>query len=155
MTESVVTKKLGAEELAAAIISGVVQGQKVGNGQDRINNLKAMGYTETEIRAAQDIINKNLAKTTSTTSENSKKQTATTSSKAYVIKSLPIIQNDSKGEVVTILQKTLKALGFYTGTIDGVAGAMTVTAIKAAQKAWGITVDGSFGPNSWTKLLNS
>lgn len=155
VTESVVTKKLNAEELAAAIISGVVQGQKVGNGQDRINNLKAMGYTETEIRAAQDIINKNLAKTTSTTSENSKKQTATTSSKAYVIKSLPIIQNDSKGEVVTILQKTLKALGFYTGTIDGVAGAMTVTAIKAAQKAWGITVDGSFGPNSWTKLLNS
>ena len=69
------------------------------------------------------------------------------------IGALPAIQNGAKGDIVKILQTELKRLGFYTGDIDGSAGPMTVNAIKAAQKAWGISVDGSFGPQSWKKLL--
>ena len=69
------------------------------------------------------------------------------------INALPAIQSGSKGEVVKILQTELQRQGFYTGSIDGQAGPLTVTAIKNAQKAWGLNVDGSFGPKSWNKLL--
>lgn len=57
-----VTKKLSAQALAEAIIAKNVHGHNVGNGQERIDNLKAMGYTETEIKAAQEIINAIFAK---------------------------------------------------------------------------------------------
>ncbi|WP_204103399.1 MULTISPECIES: glucose-6-phosphate dehydrogenase assembly protein OpcA [Spirulina sp. CCY15215] len=39
-------------------------------------------------------------------------------------------------------QQYLSALGFYTGPIDGIAGARTESAIKAAQKAYGLSITG-------------
>ncbi len=39
-------------------------------------------------------------------------------------------------------QQLLAALGFYTGPIDGIAGARTESAIKAAQKAYGFELTG-------------
>jgi peptidoglycan hydrolase-like protein with peptidoglycan-binding domain len=44
------------------------------------------------------------------------------------------------------MQEELKEAGFYTGPVDGLYGAATVAAIKAAQKAQGLTVDGIYGP---------
>lgn len=51
--------KLSAAELAAEIKAG-----KWGNGQARKDNLKAAGYTDAEITAAQNIVNKGAVKTT-------------------------------------------------------------------------------------------
>jgi glucose-6-phosphate dehydrogenase assembly protein OpcA len=44
------------------------------------------------------------------------------------------------------IQSLLAALGFYTGPIDGIAGPRMNSAIKSAQKAYGLTVTGQSNP---------
>ena len=50
------------------------------------------------------------------------------------------------------IQTKLKALGYYTGAIDGIAGTYTIAAVKAFQKAKGLLVDGVCGPVTIAKL---
>jgi len=45
-----------------------------------------------------------------------------------------------------IIQTRLKALGYYTGAVDGIAGYYTILAVKRFQKAKGLLVDGIVGP---------
>lgn len=144
-----VAKKLTAEQLADAILAGSLDGKKIGNGTDRINNLKAAGYTEAEIRAAQDIVNERLIGKAPTV-----KEPDTSEVRKAIAQSFKTIQQGSTGETVEVLQKALKTLGFYTGDIDGWVGYYTVQAIKDAQRAWGLTPDGIFGVKSWSKLLD-
>lgn len=70
-----------------------------------------------------------------------------------IAKCMPVIAKGSNGDMVKVLQTILKELGYYSALIDGDCGNMTVAAIKAAQTAWGITADGSFGPVSWANLI--
>ena len=57
-----------------------------------------------------------------------------------------------------LMQKLLR-VGGYKGkdgkvlTLDSSAGSNTIYALKAFQKAAGVTVDGICGPNTWKKLL--
>lgn len=143
-----IAKKLTSEQLADAILAGSLNGKQIGNGITRINNLKAAGYTETEIRAAQDIVNERLIGKAPTV-----QQPDTTTARKTIAQNMKTVQKGSTGETVELLQKVLKSLGFYTGNIDGKAGNYTVDAIKKAQTTWGIIVDGIFGPQSWNKLL--
>ncbi|MCH5198680.1 MAG: spore cortex-lytic enzyme [Oscillospiraceae bacterium] len=57
-------------------------------------------------------------------------------------------QFGSSGEEVRQIQKKLKSLGYYTGTVDGIFGSQTRTAVKAFQRACGLTVDGIAGPKT-------
>lgn len=50
------------------------------------------------------------------------------------------------------LQQDLKKLGYYNGSIDGVLGDATVSAVKAYQRANSLTVDGIVGPNTETSI---
>lgn len=54
----------------------------------------------------------------------------------------------STGEEVRQIQKKLKSLGYYTGSVDGIFGSRTQSAVKAFQKNCGITVDGIVGPTT-------
>ena len=51
----------------------------------------------------------------------------------------------SSGSVVTKIQQTLKASGYYTYAVDGIYGSRTTAAVKKYQKAKGLTVDGICG----------
>ena len=51
----------------------------------------------------------------------------------------------SRGEEVRKIQKKLKELGFYSGSVDGIYGTATKQAITAFQKSCGITADGIAG----------
>ena len=51
-----------------------------------------------------------------------------------------------QGSDVTTLQKNLRTLGYYSGTIDGDFGPMTDSAVRAYQRANGLYVDGVVGP---------
>ena len=53
---------------------------------------------------------------------------------------------------VRALQKRLKELGWYTGSVDGDFGPATLEAVKAFQKANGLTADGKAGQKTLAKL---
>ena len=59
------------------------------------------------------------------------------------------------GPEVKTLQKRLKELGYYTSSIDGSYGSLTVKAVKAFQKNNGLTEDGVAGPSTLAKLNSS
>ena len=52
-----------------------------------------------------------------------------------------------------VLQALLNAHHFACGSADGFFGAKTQAAVNAAQKYYGLTVDGVCGPKTWEKLL--
>lgn len=43
---------------------------------------------------------------------------------------------------------------YYTGSVDGIVGTLTKTAIKEFQKDYGLTVDGIYGTNTNAKLVS-
>ena len=57
----------------------------------------------------------------------------------------------SRGEEVKQIQTKLKRWGYYKGSIDGIYGSGTLSAVKSFQKKNGLTVDGIAG----TKTLNA
>lgn len=63
-----------------------------------------------------------------------------------------IIKMGSRGADVTYLQQLLTAKGYGVGNIDGIFGSRTLAAVKAFQKANGLTVDGIVGAKTWDKL---
>lgn len=59
----------------------------------------------------------------------------------------------SRGDEVKKIQKRLKTLGFYKGTIDGDFGGGTESAVKTFQKAKNFIIDGMVGPDTWKALF--
>ena len=57
----------------------------------------------------------------------------------------------SRGSEVTQIQTKLKRWGYYKGSIDGIYGSQTLSAVKLFQKKNGLVVDGIAG----TKTLNA
>lgn len=64
----------------------------------------------------------------------------------------PTLREGSKGASVVTLQNKLKAAGFNPGAADGAFGPKTEAAVKAFQRAKGLTADGVVGPKTWDKL---
>ena len=54
----------------------------------------------------------------------------------------------SRGSEVTQIQTKLKRWGYYKGSIDGIYGSQTVSAVKYFQRKNGLTVDGIAGKNT-------
>lgn len=67
---------------------------------------------------------------------------------------VPVLKKGSNSETVGTLQAILKAKGFDCGNIDNDFGQKTDSAVRAFQKANGLSVDGSVGAATWTALLN-
>lgn len=66
----------------------------------------------------------------------------------------PTLRKGSKGEYVTLLQTKLLQLGYDIGKygVDGDFGSATEKAVKAFQKAHGLTQDGVVGTRTWAEL---
>ncbi|MBI4227347.1 MAG: peptidoglycan-binding protein [Candidatus Omnitrophica bacterium] len=56
------------------------------------------------------------------------------------------------GPTVADIQRALQRAGYYDGPVDGTAGPRTTRAIKAFQRARGLSVDGKVGPKTWAAL---
>ncbi len=54
----------------------------------------------------------------------------------------------SRGDEVRRIQNKLKSLGFFNGTVDGIYGVQTQSAVKRYQRSVGITADGIAGPKT-------
>lgn len=59
-----------------------------------------------------------------------------------------------EGDAVRTLQSRLKAKGYLSGTVDGSFGAATQEAVKAFQRANGLTADGKAGYSTLQKLFS-
>ena len=66
--------------------------------------------------------------------------------------SWPTLRRDDTGDNVAQLQEALIKLGYLTGKADGNYGSATVEAVKAFQKANGLTEDGTAGEETQKKL---
>ena len=64
----------------------------------------------------------------------------------------PTCRRGNRSTYVLILQDALNALGYPAGGLDGIFGARTETALKGAQRAFGLTADGICGCASWRKI---
>lgn len=62
------------------------------------------------------------------------------------------LKKGSTGEAVKHVQTMLRALGFYTGSLDGDYGDGTEKAVKDFQKQYKLTEDGKVGPKTLTAL---
>lgn len=51
----------------------------------------------------------------------------------------------SRGTEIRTIQEKLKRWGYYSGSVDGIYGSQTVSAVKSFQKKNGLTVDGIAG----------
>jgi peptidoglycan hydrolase-like protein with peptidoglycan-binding domain len=68
--------------------------------------------------------------------------------------SLPVIAlGSSNAVVVTEVQRLLKADGYYTGSVDGIFGPQTKTAVIKYQASIPVSQDGIIGPNTWVSLV--
>ena len=65
----------------------------------------------------------------------------------------PTVRQGAKGGITKLLQERLNSQGFNCGTVDGIFGSNTANAVKAFQRANGLSVDGIVGQNTWRKLL--
>ena len=64
-----------------------------------------------------------------------------------------IVDKGSSGEIVKWLQNRLNSLGYSCGTVDGIAGDKTMSAVYKWQKAVGQGV-GYYGGSDWCIMLN-
>ncbi len=63
-----------------------------------------------------------------------------------------LIKRDSRGQAVVELQRFLSAIGYDTGSIDGVVGNYTLGAIRAFQEGRGLDPDGVVGATTRTHI---
>ena len=62
----------------------------------------------------------------------------------------------SRGNEVSQIQEKLKRWGYYNGSVDGVYGSKTLSAVKAFQRKNGLTVDGIAGQKTLSAMgINS
>ena len=56
-----------------------------------------------------------------------------------------VLKNGSRGSLVTTVQTKLKRWGYYQGSVDGIYGSKTVSAVKYFQRKNGLAADGIVG----------
>ncbi len=65
---------------------------------------------------------------------------------------LAILRKGATGDSVILLQQRLRAIGLYSGPIDGGFGAETEAAVKAAQRQAKLEEDGIVGGGTWNAI---
>ncbi|WP_081412178.1 peptidoglycan-binding protein [Alicyclobacillus herbarius] len=91
--------------------------------------------------------------TSSSSSSSSRSSSSSSSSTKGPAYPGTIIRQGSTGTAVKEIQQQLNKLGFNCGTVDGQFGQKTESAVKAFQKAKGLTQDGQVGPQTWSALF--
>lgn len=109
------------------------------------DNLDKMAKAEADV----------IAKYFGLTEEKETEEETKTEGEKTVNIELNVLKKGAKGEQVKTIQRLLLALGYSLAPygVDGDFGSVTDKAVRAFQKAEGLSVDGIVGKNSWTALL--
>ena len=97
----------------------------------------------------------NSGKALSATATATPKVTATPKPTPTVAIPEQSLRSGDSGNDVKTVQKRLKELKYYKGTVDGKMGKTTVTALKAFQEAHGLKADGVAGKATYAILFSS
>ncbi|NDJ17617.1 peptidoglycan-binding domain-containing protein [Myxacorys almedinensis] len=65
----------------------------------------------------------------------------------------PILRRGARGAAVIGLQSRLRAIGVFSGEVDGVFGDETLAGVEEAQRQLNLEPDGIVGPSTWEALL--
>lgn len=65
-----------------------------------------------------------------------------------------LLKRGSSNNDVTVFEILMTKLSYYTGSIDTKYGTGCVRACKNFQSAYGLTIDGECGKNTWNKLFS-
>lgn len=65
------------------------------------------------------------------------------------------LREGAEGDSVRALQKNLRTLGYYTGSVDGSYGSGTMAAVTAFQSAYGLKADGIAGTATLNAIENA
>lgn len=121
--------------------------------QIKVNGRYIRGFATPDYKTASKSYNfsKKIAIKPTTTSTT----TTTTASIKTVSSTVPYLKSGDENDAVKIMQTVLIYLGFSCGATgaDGSFGTNTVKAVKAYQKASGLTQDGVCGKDTWKNML--
>lgn len=73
---------------------------------------------------------------------------------ANAIQDVSLWEDVNFPNMITMVQAMLKDAGYYFGSVDGIYGSFTTSAVKRYQAEHGLFVDGWIGINTWRKMLN-
>jgi hypothetical protein len=73
----------------------------------------------------------------------------------YTPQTAPVLKMGSRGKLVSIVQGSMKALGYLKATPNGIYGTQTRTAVMQFQRANRITPDGVIGASTWRAILRA
>ncbi len=79
-------------------------------------------------------------------------QTETVDTRQERVLTAAVLRQGAKGGEVKEVQRRLKLWGYYSGSVDGVFGAGTRSAVIAFQKKNGLTADGVVGKSTYKAL---
>lgn len=96
-----------------------------------------------------------VSKSYISTKSSGKSSSSSTSSSGSKVSTNSTLKSGASGSDVKNLQKKLKALGYYSGSITGKYNSATETAVKKFQKAKGLTADGVAGPTTLKAINNA
>jgi N-acetylmuramoyl-L-alanine amidase len=65
----------------------------------------------------------------------------------------PILRRGARGAAVLGLQARLRAIGVFSGEVDGVFGEATEAAVSSAQRQFALEPDGIVGPATWEAIM--
>ena len=117
----------------------------------KANGLTADGLAGTQ---TQNLINSQASAATSDTS-GSGSSTTTADSSASSSGFTRTLRKGYSGSDVSSVQTQLKALGYYTSTVDGVYGTGTMAAVSAFQKKNSLSADGLVGSKTYAAIFSS
>lgn len=100
-----------------------------------------------------DILVKETAHTVMVLSDGARAGDTTITEEGTVMVEAKQLASGARGTAVQKLQILLNGLGFNCGSVDGIFGNKTLTAVKAFQKANGLVKDGIVGKVTWEYLL--
>lgn len=135
-------RKLGAQGVARAIADGILG-----------TNTQAAPTTKPAAKPTAKIDDWVRRLQTECNAQGFSKQTVDGIAGKNTLAGCPTVRQGARGGITKLLQERLNALGFNCGTVDGIFGGNTANAVKAFQRAKGLSVDGIVGQNTWRKLL--
>ena len=151
-TQSPAVRTLQENLKALGYYTGSVTGNFGNLTKDAVFNFqKANGLSADGIAGAKTLakiasmMSGSSSSSASSSSSSSSSSSKTTVSSSSTLNTSVTLQKNSKSNEVLKLQQKLAALGYYTGQQTGNFGSLTEEAVKAYQKAKGLTADGIAG----------